>query len=63
MEAAISQLNLGGGDLRGIQRAVLVEVQGGVSSQFHSATAALSAISGVPLEICYATASPHAARK
>src|SRR5258705_12994727 len=63
MEAAVSQLNVGGGDVRGIQRAVLVEVQNGVSSQVHSAMAALSSISGVPLEICYATASPHAARK
>jgi len=63
MEVAVSQLNVGGGDLRGIQRAVLVEAKNGVSSQVHSAMAALSSISGVPLEICYATASPHAARK
>ncbi|PYT26511.1 MAG: cytidine deaminase [Acidobacteria bacterium] len=63
MEATVSQLNVGGVDWRDIQRAVLVEVQNGVSSQVHSAMAALSSISGVPLETCYATASPHVARK
>jgi cytidine deaminase len=63
MEAAISQLNISGADLRSIRRAVLVEVQNGVSSQVHSATAVLSSISGIPLEICYATASPHSESK
>ena len=63
MEAAVSQLNLGGGDLHGIQRAVLVEVQNGVSSQVHAAGTVLSSISDVPLEICHATVSPHAVRK
>lgn len=63
MEAAVSQLNLCGGNLRGIQRAVLVEVQSAVSSQVHSAAAVLSSISGVQLEVFYATASFPAARK
>jgi len=63
METAVSQLNIGGGNVGNIRRAVLVEVQNGVSSQVHSATAVLSSISGVQLEICYATASAHAARK
>jgi cytidine deaminase len=63
MEAAVSQLNICGGNLRSILRAVLVEVQNAVSSQVHSATAVLSSISGVPLEVCYAAASSHAKRK
>jgi cytidine deaminase len=63
MEAAVSQLNIGGEPLRSIRRAVLVEVQSGVSSQVNSATAVLSSISGARLEVAYAAASSHAARK
>jgi cytidine deaminase len=63
METAVSQLNLGGEDFHDIQRAVLVEVQGSVSSQVHAATAVLNSISGVRLEVCYAKAPPPAAPK
>src|SRR5260370_35016989 len=52
METAVSQLNIGGGNVGNIRRAVLVEVQNGVSSQVHSAAAVLSSTSRVQLEIC-----------
>jgi len=58
MEAAISQLNISGGDLGRIRRAVLVEMRSGVVSQVNAATAVLSSISGVRLEISFATATP-----
>jgi cytidine deaminase len=63
MEAAVSQLNIRGGNMRNIRRAVLVEAQNCMSSQVHATGTVLSSISDVQLEICYATASPHAARK
>jgi cytidine deaminase len=62
MGAAVSQLNIRGGNMRNIQRAVLVEAQNGVSSQVHAAGTVLSSICDVQLEICYATVSPHAPR-
>jgi len=63
MEAAVSQLNLCGGNVGGIWRAVLVEVENGVSSQVHSAAAVLSSISNVRLEVCHAADPLHAAPK
>lgn len=63
MEAAVSQLNIGGGNLHGIERAVLVEVENSVSSQLRSSTAVLNSISNVPLEVCYAAAPSPTATK
>jgi len=63
MQAAVSQLNIDGGNLRGIERAVLVEVENSVPSQVHSSRAVLNSISDVPLEVCYAAAPSHMAPK
>ena len=54
MQAAVSQLNICGGDLRSIRRAVLVETLNSISSQVHAATAVLNSISDVRLEVCIA---------
>jgi hypothetical protein len=63
MEAAVSQLNIGGGNVRHIRRAVLVEVENSASSQVHSAAAVLSSISNVGLEVFYAAAASRGALK
>ena len=63
MEAAVSQLNIDGGNLRGIERALLVEVENSASSQVHSSTAVLNSISNVQLEVCYAAAPSRGAPK
>jgi cytidine deaminase len=63
MEAAVSQLNIGGGNVRHIRRAVLVEVENSASSQVHSAAAVLSSISNVGLEVFYAAAASQGALK
>ncbi len=63
MEAAVSQLNIGGGNVRHIRRGVLVEVENSASSQVHSAAAVLSSISNVGLEVCYAAAASRGALK
>ncbi len=55
MEAAVSQLNICGESVSSIRRAVLVEVQGDVSSQVHASAAVLSSIASVQLEVLYAT--------
>jgi cytidine deaminase len=61
MQAAVSQLNIFGGDLRFIRRAVLVETQNSVSSQVHAARAVLNSISNVQLEVRDAATSSHTA--
>ncbi len=54
MQAAISQLNISGGNMAGIRRAVLVEVENSASSQIHAAMTVLRSISNVQLEVCSA---------
>jgi len=63
MEAAVSQLNLGGGKMGGIRRAVLVEIANSTSSQVHWSMAVLNSISNVQLEVCYAGAPSRGAHK
>jgi cytidine deaminase len=63
MQAAISQLNIRGSNVREIRRVALVEVENSASSQVHSAAAVLSSISNVGLEVFYAAAASQGALK